>query len=131
MQERFWLTYSESQRELNAFLRYEYILSSKCIQRPVETTNTFKELYESECPSFGLVAGTDTWSSCHIFVTQVPTNWHKRAQLGIIAMLVESSFQACYAVGPIAQSVEQRTFNPWVDGSSPSGPTPTMGLNLN
>ncbi len=27
------------------------------------------------------------------------------------------------AVGPIAQSVEQRTFNPWVDGSSPSGPT--------
>ena len=28
------------------------------------------------------------------------------------------------AVGPIAQSVEQRTFNPWVDGSSPSGPTP-------
>jgi FlaA1/EpsC-like NDP-sugar epimerase len=27
-------------------------------------------------------------------------------------------------VGPIAQSVEQRTFNPWVDGSSPSGPTP-------
>jgi hypothetical protein len=29
------------------------------------------------------------------------------------------------AVGPIAQSVEQRTFNPWVDGSSPSGPTIT------
>jgi hypothetical protein len=27
------------------------------------------------------------------------------------------------SVGPIAQSVEQRTFNPWVDGSSPSGPT--------
>ena len=27
------------------------------------------------------------------------------------------------AVGPIAQPVEQRTFNPWVDGSSPSGPT--------
>ncbi len=26
-------------------------------------------------------------------------------------------------MGPIAQSVEQRTFNPWVDGSSPSGPT--------
>jgi hypothetical protein len=24
---------------------------------------------------------------------------------------------------PIAQSVEQRTFNPRVDGSSPSGPT--------
>jgi hypothetical protein len=31
----------------------------------------------------------------------------------------------CKYVGPIAQSVEQRTFNPWVDGSSPSGPTST------
>jgi hypothetical protein len=30
---------------------------------------------------------------------------------------------ALYVFGPIAQSVEQRTFNPWVDGSSPSGPT--------
>ena len=29
----------------------------------------------------------------------------------------------CQVLGPIAQSVEQRTFNPWVDGSSPSGPT--------
>ena len=26
-------------------------------------------------------------------------------------------------MGPIAQSVEQRTFSPWVDGSSPSGST--------
>jgi len=26
-------------------------------------------------------------------------------------------------VGPIAQSVEQRTFNPWVVGSIPTGPT--------
>jgi hypothetical protein len=33
------------------------------------------------------------------------------------------SICASLAVGPIAQSVEQRTFNPWVDGSSPSGPT--------
>jgi hypothetical protein len=32
-------------------------------------------------------------------------------------------------VGPIAQSVEQRTFNPWVDGSSPSGPTGFLFLN--
>ncbi len=30
-------------------------------------------------------------------------------------------------MGPIAQSVEQRTFNPWVDGSSPSGPTIYFG----
>ena len=28
-----------------------------------------------------------------------------------------------YFVGPLAQSVEQRTFNPWVVGSSPTGPT--------
>ena len=35
------------------------------------------------------------------------------------------------AVGPIAQSVEQRTFNPWVDGSSPSGPTPSKMIQLN
>ena len=33
---------------------------------------------------------------------------------------------AKFKVGPIAQSVEQRTFNPWVDGSSPSGPTGMM-----
>ena len=26
-------------------------------------------------------------------------------------------------LGPLAQSVEQRTFNPWVVGSSPTGPT--------
>ena len=25
--------------------------------------------------------------------------------------------------GPLAQLVEQRTFNPWVVGSSPTGPT--------
>ncbi len=70
-----------------------------------------------------LVLEADIWSSCEVFVTRVPTNWHKEAQLGIIAMLVGLSFQASYLVGPIAQSVEQRTFNPWVDGSSPSGPT--------
>jgi hypothetical protein len=33
-------------------------------------------------------------------------------------------------VGPIAQSVEQRTFNPWVDGSSPSGPTLSFSKRL-
>jgi hypothetical protein len=38
-------------------------------------------------------------------------------------MLDRLKIQACYTVGPIAQLVEQRTFNPWVDGSSPSGPT--------
>jgi hypothetical protein len=68
------------------------------------------------------------WSTCQIFVTRIPTNWHKRALLGIIAMLVGLSFQANYLVGPIAQSVEQRTFNPWVDGSSPSGPTHLFSL---
>ena len=31
----------------------------------------------------------------------------------------------CYRLrlGPLAQSVEQRTFNPWVVGSIPTGPT--------
>ena len=28
--------------------------------------------------------------------------------------------------GPLAQSVEQRTFNPWVVGSIPTGPTPWL-----
>jgi len=28
-------------------------------------------------------------------------------------------------LGPLAQSVEQRTFNPWVVGSIPTGPTKT------
>ena len=33
-------------------------------------------------------------------------------------------------MGPIAQSVEQRTFNPWVDGSSPSGPTKDLEVKF-
>ena len=33
-------------------------------------------------------------------------------------------------LGPIAQSVEQRTFNPWVLGSIPSGPTGTSNDRL-
>jgi hypothetical protein len=44
-------------------------------------------------------------------------------KVGIIRSVDFTIFQSCNAVGPIAQSVEQRTFNPWVDGSSPSGPT--------
>ena len=28
-----------------------------------------------------------------------------------------------FHLGPLAQSVEQRTFNPWVVGSIPTGPT--------
>ena len=43
-------------------------------------------------------------------------------------MLDEFSIHVCYSVGPIAQSVEQRTFNPWVDGSSPSGPTQILQI---
>ena len=50
-------------------------------------------------------------------------NWHKVRLLGIITILAQLSKGALSQVGPIAQSVEQRTFNPWVDGSSPSGPT--------
>jgi hypothetical protein len=44
-------------------------------------------------------------------------------KVGILRSVDCTFFQSCNAVGPIAQSVEQRTFNPWVDGSSPSGPT--------
>ena len=36
--------------------------------------------------------------------------------------------RADYTVsGPLAQLVEQRTFNPWVVGSSPTGPTNQLG----
>ena len=38
------------------------------------------------------------------------------------AQIFQLVFDGKY-VGPIAQSVEQRTFNPWVDSSSLSGPT--------
>ena len=31
-------------------------------------------------------------------------------------------------IGPLAQSVEQRTFNPWVVGSIPTGPTAQFGF---
>jgi hypothetical protein len=31
-------------------------------------------------------------------------------------------------MGPLAQSVEQRTFNPWVVGSIPTGPTQSSDL---
>ena len=31
--------------------------------------------------------------------------------------------------GPLAQLAEQRTFNPWVVGSSPTGPTP-LGVEV-
>jgi hypothetical protein len=32
-------------------------------------------------------------------------------------------------IGPLAQSVEQRTFNPWVVGSIPTGPTDNLELS--
>ena len=44
------------------------------------------------------------------------------------AQIFQLVFDGKY-VGPIAQSVEQRTFNPWVDGSSPSGPTNLISRN--
>ena len=37
--------------------------------------------------------------------------------------LVKSFCNKSCAEGPLAQSVEQRTFNPWVVGSIPTGPT--------
>ena len=33
-------------------------------------------------------------------------------------------------LGPLAQSVEQRTFNPWVVGSIPTGPTKRPHLDF-
>jgi hypothetical protein len=35
-----------------------------------------------------------------------------------------SNLNGLWLPGPLAQSVEQRTFNPWVVGSIPTGPTP-------
>ena len=58
-----------------------------------------------------------------VFDTQFLTKWHRMSSLGIIAVRATPNNEEHYTVGPIAQSVEQRTFNPWVDGSSPSGPT--------
>ncbi len=46
-----------------------------------------------------------------------------KARLTLRQRLFNLTFALAMRVGPIAQSVEQRTFNPWVDGSSPSGPT--------
>jgi hypothetical protein len=36
---------------------------------------------------------------------------------------VRSVYHENQQSGPLAQSVEQRTFNPWVVGSIPTGPT--------
>jgi hypothetical protein len=47
----------------------------------------------------------------------------QKAAKALLVFQVQLHFAGTSAVGPIAQSVEQRTFNPWVDGSSPSGPT--------
>jgi hypothetical protein len=51
--------------------------------------------------------------------------WHMSTKFGIMrnAKCLVTNIYLHKAVGPIAQLVEQRTFNPWVDGSSPSGPT--------
>jgi GDP-D-mannose 3', 5'-epimerase len=38
-------------------------------------------------------------------------------------LYIETWIRLTHKSGPIAQSVEQRTFNPWVDSSSLSGPT--------
>ncbi len=48
---------------------------------------------------------------------------HQRDAKSQQVLQVGLRFADISVVGPIAQSVEQRTFNPWVDGSSPSGPT--------
>jgi hypothetical protein len=50
-------------------------------------------------------------------------DWHLCILIAIITLPICLLTRWIGKVGPIAQSVEQRTFNPWVDGSSPSGPT--------
>ena len=41
----------------------------------------------------------------------------------LVATDVNLLLGSYFHLGPLAQSVEQRTFNPWVVGSIPTGPT--------
>ena len=41
----------------------------------------------------------------------------------MVAVSTASIIASLLNQGPLAQSVEQRTFNPWVVGSIPTGPT--------
>jgi hypothetical protein len=44
--------------------------------------------------------------------------------MGIVPLLLDVNLISKFdQIGPLAQSVEQRTFNPWVVGSIPTGPT--------
>ena len=45
-------------------------------------------------------------------------------------MLDWSNILDCFTLGPLAQSVEQRTFNPWVVGSIPTGPTDRFSVEF-
>ena len=42
---------------------------------------------------------------------------------GRLCLLHKKNIKKRAYLGPLAQSVEQRTFNPWVVGSIPTGPT--------
>ena len=44
-------------------------------------------------------------------------------QKGKKVHLISQAQSIVLDLGPLAQSVEQRTFNPWVVGSIPTGPT--------
>ncbi len=48
--------------------------------------------------------------------------------LALLAVIQRFRFE--FKLGPLAQSVEQRTFNPWVVGSIPTGPTISSGNSL-
>jgi len=64
-----------------------------------------------------------------LYIIQTPERRVEVLQIGnltiLLAYFTRQSLITKFdtKLGPIAQSVEQRTFNPWVDGSSPSGPT--------
>lgn len=57
-----------------------------------------------------------------------------RFQLGVRLKIIRLFDVLCEIFAPLAQQVEQRTFNPWVQGSSPWGgtgaATPTVYISV-
>ena len=50
-------------------------------------------------------------------------NSHSKSSSSYPLTFSSPAHQVWHLEGPLAQSVEQRTFNPWVVGSIPTGPT--------
>ena len=60
--------------------------------------------------------GVVNWAWRHKCGARMPLGVPKASQFNKVQTHINK-------LGPLAQSVEQRTFNPWVVGSSPTGPT--------